>query len=71
MGLLHLKRRRSPTKMEHSEVIKMEIQKRLMKEENEAVIEDDESEPFDMADRPYKEWVENHYLKEWENGRQK
>ena len=48
----------------------MEIQERLMKEEKEIAIEDD-YDPSDIADRLYKEWLENRFMKEWENGRKK
>lgn len=49
----------------------MEIQEMLINEEKEAVIEDDEYEPSDIEDRPYKEWLESRFIKEWENGRKR
>ena len=45
--------------MEYLEVVKMEIKDTLVNEEKakEVVIEDDD-EPWDLADRLYKEWLE-------------
>jgi hypothetical protein len=49
----------------------VEIQECLITEEKEAVIEEDGLDPSDIADHQYKDWLENQYLKEWENGRKK
>ena len=47
----------------------VEIVRQILTEEhdNEAVIEQVEPDPSDIADRQYKEWLENRYLKELEN----
>lgn len=52
-----------------NEVSSMEIVRQILTEEheNEAVIEQVEPDPSDIADRQYKEWLENRYLKELEN----
>jgi hypothetical protein len=58
-------------KRELPEVIKVEIQECLIKEEKEAAIEEDGFDPSDIADHQYKDWLENQYLKERKNGRKR
>lgn len=58
--------------MGFSGVITMEIQEILMTEERveQAVIEDDD--PRDLADRLYKEWLEEpHTFEAWDDGKKK
>ena len=50
----------------------MEIMEELINEKGkEAVMDDDDFDPSDIADNAYKEWLESRFMKEWENGRQK
>ena len=49
----------------------MEIMEELLNEKGKEAVMDDDSEPSDMADRAYKEWLEEGYLKEWKDGRHK
>jgi hypothetical protein len=49
----------------------MEIMEELINEKGKEAVMDDDSEPSDVADRAYKEWLESRFMKEWENGRQK
>ncbi len=46
----------------------MEIMEELLNEKGKEAVMDDDSEPSDMADRAYKEWLEERYLKEWKAG---
>lgn len=58
--------------MELQEVMNMEIMEELLNDKGkEAVIEDDDFDPSDIADNAYKEWLESLFIKEWEDGRQK
>ena len=63
--------RRSPTKMELLEVINMGIMQELIDEKGKEATMDDDSEPSDIADQAYKEWLESRFIKEWENGQKK
>lgn len=58
--------------MELQEVMNMAIMEELLnKKRKEAVMEDDDFDPSDIADNAYKEWLESRFIKEWENGRGK
>jgi len=57
--------------MELLEVINMGIMQELIDEKGKEATMDDDSEPSDIADRAYKEWLEERYLKEWNNGNRK
>jgi hypothetical protein len=63
--------RRSPTKMEFKEVMNMGIMEELLSEKGKEAVMDDDSEPSDIGDCTYKEWLEEGYLKEWNNGNRK
>lgn len=49
----------------------MEIMEELLNEKGKEAAMDDDTEPSDIADRAYKEWLESCFIKEWENGREK
>ncbi|MFZ4440306.1 MAG: hypothetical protein ACOYOS_17925, partial [Syntrophales bacterium] len=51
-----------PTKMELLEVINMGIMQELINEKRREADMDDDSEPSDIADQAYKEWLEARYL---------
>lgn len=59
--------------MELTEVSNMEMMKCLLTagNEKEAVVEDNEPDPNDIADWQYKDWLENQYLQELENSQQR
>lgn len=50
----------------------MEIMEELINEKRkDAVMDDNDCDPSDIADNAYKEWLEEGYLKEWKDGRHK
>ena len=49
----------------------MEIMEELLNEKGKEAAMDDDTEPSDIADRAYKEWLEERYSKEWNNGNRK
>jgi hypothetical protein len=71
-GGFFYREKKPPRRGSFKEVINMEIMKELINEKKkEAVMDDDDCDPSDIADNAYKEWLESHFMKEWENGRQK
>lgn len=49
----------------------MEIMEELLNENGKEGAMDGDAEPSDIADRAYKEWLEEGYLKELNNGSHK
>jgi len=49
----------------------MRIMEELLNEKRKEAVMDDDSEPSDIADQAYKEWLESRFIKEWENGQKK
>ena len=49
----------------------MEMMEELLNETGKEAAMDDDTEPSDMADQAYKEWLESRFIKEWENSRKK
>ena len=62
---------RSPSERVFQEAMNMEIMEELLHEKKKEVAIDDDSEPSDIADQAYKEWLEERYLKELNGGQHK
>ena len=67
LGLL-LSGEEAPRRWSYKEVTNMGIMEKLLNEKGKEAAMDDDTEPSDIADRAYKEWLEERYLRDWKDG---
>ena len=58
----------APRRWSYKEVTNMGIMEELLNEKGKEAVMDDDSEPSDIADQAYKEWLEERYLRDWKDG---